>query len=352
MPAVASLVVASRAMMDAFGALVRASWAPIARRALDGVELNDVDVLVVAECAAFAAWCLLGSWIWKTYSFVDQLWSVTPVVYVATYAYHGVGTAAQARLTLALGLALLWGTRLTYNFARKGGYAGEEDYRWGELRKNKLLRNPIVWQLFNVSFIAVYQNVLLLLIAVPAAVAYRSKEALAWRGADGVALCAWTAAFLVEVAADEQQWRFQRSKRGLARKVKGWKEDYERGFLTHALFAWSRHPNFWAEQTMWVSFSGFAAASLKSKAFFTPALIGPILLILLFQGSTSFTEAITAKKYPDYKAYQHDDESVAPAASSPRVAAADEEGLKSATRCVRSFYPLKSIFSTAYCDVS
>jgi steroid 5-alpha reductase family enzyme len=292
------------AMMDAFGALVRASWAPIARGALDGVELNDVDVLVVAECAAFAAWCLLGSWVWKTYSFVDQLWSVTPVVYVATYAYHGVGTAARARLTLMLGLALLWGARLTYNFARKGGYAGEEDYRWGELRKNKLLRNPIVWQLFNVSFIAVYQNVLLLLIALPAAVAYRSKEALAWRGADGVALCAWTAAFLVEVAADEQQWRFQRSKRGLARKVKGWKEDYERGFLTHALFAWSRHPNFWAEQTMWVSFSGFAAASLKSKAFFTPALIGPILLILLFQGSTSFTEAITGKNYPDYKAYQ------------------------------------------------
>ena len=34
------------------------------------------------------------------------------------------------------------------------------------------------------------------------------------------------------------------------------------------------------------------------------ALIGPILLILLFQGSTSFTEAITGKKYPDYKAYQ------------------------------------------------
>jgi len=32
-------------------------------------------------------------------------------------------------------LVILWGARLTFNFARKGGYArGGEDYRWAVLR--------------------------------------------------------------------------------------------------------------------------------------------------------------------------------------------------------------------------
>ncbi len=31
-------------------------------------------------------------------------------------------------------LILLWGARLTFNFARKGGYSGTEDYRWPVLR--------------------------------------------------------------------------------------------------------------------------------------------------------------------------------------------------------------------------
>ena len=267
------------------------------------VVVDDVDALVVLECVAFATWCLVGSWVMKTHGCVDQLWSVTPVVYVGTHAFASEG-AAKTRLMVMFACACLWGGRLTHNFARKGGYSGEEDYRWGELRKHPLLRHRVAWEIFNVTFIAWYQNVLLLLISLPAAVARRSTEAFRLAGPDGLALVAWATCFCVEVAADEQQWRFQRSKRGLARKVKGWRDDYERGFLTHGLFSLSRHPNFWAEQGMWTCFAGFAAASLESKRFFTPVLTGAVLLILLFQGSTAFTESITARKYPDYEAYQ------------------------------------------------
>jgi len=275
-------------------------WATTAAVVGSSAILSDADALAMTECAGFAVYCLVMSWKFGTYSFVDQLWSVTPVVYVATYAL----SARTTRLWVMLGMVTLWGARLSYNFARKGGYSGEEDYRWAVLRKHRLLSNPIAWQLFNVSFIAFYQHLLLFLIALPAAAAARSKEAFDVRGADGVAIAVWTLAFLVEVVADEQQWRFQRSKRGKARKIRGWGDDYKRGFLTNGLFAWSRHPNFWAEQTMWVAFAGFAAASSKSKGFFTPWLTGAVLLILLFQGSTTFTERISAQKYPEYKAYQ------------------------------------------------
>jgi steroid 5-alpha reductase family enzyme len=272
--------------------------------ALVGFAPNDADVVVSAQCAAVIAWCLIGSWVRKTYSFVDQLWSVAPVVYVATYAYHARGTVAGGRLAVMCALSALWGARLTYNFARKGGYAGEEDYRWAVLRKHKLLRNRVAWEVFNVTFIAFYQNVLLLLITLPAAVAYRSTKAFDVMGADGAAVACWCVAFAIEAVADEQQWKFQQSKRDLAPKVPAWREDYLRGFLTHGLFAYSRHPNFFAEQCIWVAFSMFAAASSSPVNYFTPVIVGPVLLILLFQGSTAFTESITAKKYAEYKKYQ------------------------------------------------
>ena len=50
------------------------------------------------------------------------------------------------RQTLAASLVTVWGIRLTFNFARKGGYSwkfweGEEDYRWAIVRKNPLFKS-------------------------------------------------------------------------------------------------------------------------------------------------------------------------------------------------------------------
>lgn len=49
----------------------------------------------------------------------------------------------------------------------------KQDYRWAVLRK--IIPHPVAWQLFNFGFIALYQNILLLLIAAPSAVAWRHK---------------------------------------------------------------------------------------------------------------------------------------------------------------------------------
>ena len=81
------------------------------------------------------------------------------------------------------------------------------------------------------------------------------------------------------------------------------KGDYGRGFLTRGLFAYSRHPNFFAEQSMWWAFYLVAVAAkggpaAGQDAWLQPVLVGPVLLSLLFQGSTPFTEDITLRKYP------------------------------------------------------
>jgi steroid 5-alpha reductase family enzyme len=76
----------------------------------------------------------------------------------------------------------------------------------------------------------------------------------------------------------------------------------DRGFNTSGLWAYSRHPNFAAEQLVWFvlyQWSCFATNNLYSYTF-----AGSGALILLFQGSTWLTERITAGKYYEYSQYQ------------------------------------------------
>ena len=78
-----------------------------------------------------------GTWLLslltREYSWTDRVWSIAPIAYVAVFA---VADPGNARLVVMLVLVSLWGVRLTYNFARKGGYGrGGEDYRWKVLRE-------------------------------------------------------------------------------------------------------------------------------------------------------------------------------------------------------------------------
>jgi steroid 5-alpha reductase family enzyme len=240
---------------------------------------------------------VLVSWVLslatREYSWVDRLWSIAPALYVAWYASRT--DFDDTRLVLMTLLATAWGARLTYNYARKGGYArGGEDYRWGELRRRMGAR---AYQAFNLFFIAGFQNVLLFLLAAPAWVALQhAHEPLG--PLDFVAALLFVALLVVETMADEQQWRFQRDKK--ARRARG--DPVLAEFVTTGLFRYSRHPNFFCEQALWLAFYLFAVAA--SGRWLHPWLIGPLLLVALFHGSTTFTETLTLAKYPAYAAYQ------------------------------------------------
>lgn len=80
------------------------------------------------------------------------------------------------------------------------------------------------------------------------------------------------------------------------------KAELERGFNTTGLFAYSRHPNFFAEQAVW--FMLYQWACFSTNTLYNWTFIGVGSLILLFQGSGFLTEWITSGKYPEYKEYQ------------------------------------------------
>ena len=244
-------------------------------------------LLVVALTAAGV--CLftwITSLITGEHSWVDRLWSIVPVVYVWIFA--GFTGLSDPRLVVMAVLVTLWGARLTFNFARKGGYTGTEDYRWAILR-GRMKR----WQfeLFNLFFIVLYQNAILVLITLAAFTAYENQGGF---GVLDVLVAALFVVLLVgETVADQQQWVFHRAKAAGATDAR---------FLTTGLWKFSRHPNFFFEQAQWWTLFLFGAVAAGSLLQWT--VLGPLLLTLLFVGSTIFTESITRSKYPEYADYQ------------------------------------------------
>lgn len=238
--------------------------------------------IFVAVC--FLTW--ITSVITKEYSWVDRIWSIIPVVYVWVVAYYE--QLGNMRLNLMAVLVTFWGARLTYNFARKGGYApGGEDYRWAILRQKM---NPALYQVFNIFFIVIFQNALLLAISIPANLGLGSIPDL--NTTDYIFGGLFLALLIFETTADQQQWNFhQRKKEGATSK----------GFLDSGLFAISRHPNFFAEQAQWWVLAGWGIATINGHYEY---IIGAIVLTALFIGSARFTEQISAGKYPEYKDYQ------------------------------------------------
>lgn len=224
----------------------------------------------------------------REHSWVDRAWSVLPPLYVTVFAWaRGFG---DARLDLMAALTIAWGARLTFNFARKGGYQrGGEDYRWAVLQKRL---TGWRWHAFNLGFIAGYQNFILFLLALPAwAVWSAGPSPLGVM--DLVLSAAFLGALALETVADQQQWAFHQEKR----QGRGGP-----GFLATGLFGWSRHPNFFFEQLQWWVLALFPlAAGAGALGLWW---LGPVLLTLLFIGSTRFTESISASKYPAYAQYQ------------------------------------------------
>ncbi len=252
----------------------------------------DTVVIVLGIAAGVSLFTWVASLLTGDHSWVDRIWSIVPVVYVAVF-WAGTGFT-DLRLTIMTVLVTLWGARLTFNFARKGGYSGVEDYRWPILRERMTAGQ---FQVFNLLFIVIFQNALLLLIALPALVAYENQVVPV--GPIDLALAALFLALLIgEFVADQQQWAFHQGKK--ATIAAGHQPAQQ--FVTTGLWRFSRHPNFFFEQAQWWVLYGMGAAALGAALHWT--LIGPILLTALFIGSTRFTEEITLGKYPEYAEYQ------------------------------------------------
>jgi steroid 5-alpha reductase family enzyme len=271
--------------------------------ALNDLQLETLKILgIIAGCSAL--YCFTLGEITGNNSQVDKIWSLLPIAYCWIIAVKG---GMHPRLVVMAVLVTIWGIRLTYNFAKKGAYKlrfweGEEDYRWEKVRALPFLQNRAVWMAFDLFFISGYQNALILMFTFPALVCMGSTEPFGW--VDAIAAILMFGFILYETIADKQQWDFQSKKWAMIKSGKTLEElpaPYNKGFNTVGLWSVSRHPNYMAEQAIWVSFYIFSIGA--GVGIINWSMIGALLLIVLFTASTNLVEGISGDKYPEYAEY-------------------------------------------------
>ena len=267
------------------------------------VQMNalvTMTKLYIGSCI----YCFVISEIAKNYSQVDKFWSTIPIVYVWYFTFEA---EMDTRMIIMATLVTIWGLRLTYNFARRGGFSiyfwkGEEDYRWIEVKKSMpILSRRLNWAIFNLFFICLYQMGLIFLFTLPILAAWQGAEnPLYW--ADYLIAGLMLLLILLETISDQQQYEFQNEKYRRIRQGEELDGDYKKGFITSGLWSFSRHPNYTCEQLIWIMFYLFSVSA--TGQWINWSIIGCILLVILFYSSANFSENITAKKYPEYKKYK------------------------------------------------
>ncbi|MBM3452808.1 MAG: DUF1295 domain-containing protein [Bacteroidetes bacterium] len=272
-----------------------------------GTPLTDLQSYILStmgiSVSLVVGYCFLVGELSKNNSQVDKLWSVIPIYYVWHMTAMG---DFHPRMVFMSILVTIWGIRLTYNFARRGAYqwkfwAGEEDYRWEVLRKRPGFNNRFVWMIFNLFFICAYQNVLIFLFTVPILTTLYTDAPISLSSVDYILGILFVVFVIIEFIADQQQYDFQTEKhrRIIAGEDLG---EFKSGFVSTGLWGIVRHPNYTMEQAIWIIFYGFSVVS--TGEWINWSMPGCLLLVVLFKGSSDFSESISAEKYPGYKEYQ------------------------------------------------
>ena len=275
-------------------------------RTISDLQKSTAEILLIV-CVCSILYCFAAGELAQNFSQMDKLWSILPVAYSWIIAARG---GMKARLVIYALIVTVWGIRLTINFARKGAYSikfwtGEEDYRWAIVHQNKLFQNRFAWTAFDLFFISTYQNLLVLAICFPALASMESETPLGiW---DIVSFVLAIAFLTLETVADEYQWKFHCRKKELLAKegdIRKIASPYDLGFNTTGPWSRMRHPNYLGEQGIWMSLYITAiGAGVTRFGIFHWSMTGPLLLILLFMGSSALAEKISSGKYPGYKDY-------------------------------------------------
>lgn len=241
---------------------------------------------VFALCAALSFainWLVfVPSFIQQTEHYFDLTGSLTYVIVVVTALV--LSGAADARALLLAALVVVWAGRLgSFLFARirRDGRDGRFD-----ALKPSLPRFLLTWTL---------QGLWVLLTLAPALAAMTTLQVRPLDLFAAVGLAVWAIGFGIEVVADRQKREFRRHPGNRGR------------FITTGLWAWSRHPNYFGEITLWTGVALLAAPVLGGWQYLT--LVSPLFVYLLLTrvSGIPLLEARAEERWggdPAYRAYR------------------------------------------------
>jgi steroid 5-alpha reductase family enzyme len=248
-----------------------------------GLRAGGVPVFALCSVLAFAInWvAFVPAYRAQTERYFDLTGSVTYLCLVlVALALRG---EADLRALLLGSLVAVWALRLgSFLFARI--LRDRADRRFDAL-KPSLPRFLLTWTL---------QGLWVLLTLSCALAAMTSPQTRSLGGWAALGTSVWLVGFAIEVVADHQKRRFRAGSAGGDR------------FIQSGLWAWSRHPNYFGEITLWVGVALIALPVLSGWQYAT--LISPLFVygLLTRVSGIPLLEARAEEKWgddPTYRAY-------------------------------------------------
>jgi steroid 5-alpha reductase family enzyme len=213
----------------------------------------------------------------RSVALADVGWAMGITLLALLYAVHAVGY--WRRTLFLLPMVVLWGVRLAFYLLFTRVTGGPEEGRYAELRRQ-----------WGSLLLFEFQALLCGVLSLPFLVAMHDP-AKGWAELEEWGLGIWVVAFLGETIADAQLARFRRDP-----KNKG-------QVLRTGLWRYSRHPNYFFEFLIWVSFAVVACtAKYGYLAFVSPVLI--LVLLVRVTGIPATEKQALRSRGDAYRKYQ------------------------------------------------
>ena len=244
---------------------------------------QGVPLFVVCALLAYAVQWLVfvPSLVAHTEHYFDLTGSATYLAVTALALFAGNG---DMRAHVIAVLVAVWALRLgSFLFVRVK--QDGSDGRFDEL-KFSFPRFLMTW---TIQGLWVFLTLAAALAAMTVATSV-PMGTLAWVG-----VVVWVVGFGIETTADAQKRAFKRDPANAGR------------FITTGLWAWSRHPNYFGEITLWVGIALIAAETLSGWRWVT--MISPVFVFVLlnFISGVPLLESRGKKRWgadPEYQAYK------------------------------------------------
>lgn len=246
-----------------------------------GAIVGGVPLFALCAMLAFGLnWLVfVHAYTRQTERYFDLTGSITYVSVI------GVSLALTSELDSR---SLLLGAMVTVWAARLGSFLFLRIRREGsdgrfDVLKPSLPRFLMTWTL---------QGLWVLLTAACALAAITTAHPVAPGGFAVLGALIWVFGFTIEVVADREKNRFRTDAAN------------EDRFIEHGIWAWSRHPNYFGEITLWVGVAIVAFPVLSGWQYAT--LVSPVFVYLLLTrvSGIPMLEARSKKKWGHEPAYQ------------------------------------------------
>ena len=246
---------------------------------LTGLEVIQQAVLI----AFLIQWILfIPAFYFQTEKFYDITGSVTYisiVTYISVQSYYAINVNIGSILLASC--IILWAIRL-------GSFLFTRIHKAGEDKRFKFIK-PSPTRFFMTWTL---QGMWVSICSMCALTAIASKNGVIQNEVFYIGMLVFIIGFVLEIIADWQKSRFRKNPTNKDQ------------FITHGLWSYSRHPNYFGEITLWLGISIMSFSSLSSWQYIT--LISPLFtyILLVYISGVRILEISGMEKWGHLDNYQ------------------------------------------------